>query len=58
MFPFEKGGLLAERPTCVGLRDNFGRDHWVPRRTLKLAQAEYDKVYGAAPTDASENSPS
>jgi hypothetical protein len=48
MFPFEKGGLLAERPTRVGLRDNFGRDHWVPRKTLKLAQAEFDKAYGAA----------
>jgi hypothetical protein len=47
IFPFENGGLLAERPTDVGLRDNFGRDHWVPRKTLQQAQAEYDQAFGA-----------
>ena len=46
IFPFENGGLLAERPARVGLRDNFGRDHWVPRKRLNEAQAEYDKIFG------------
>src|SRR6266404_3926398 len=45
MFPFENGGLLFERPTRVGLRDYFGRDHWVPRKALKSAQAEFDRVF-------------
>jgi hypothetical protein len=45
MFPFENRGLLSERPTRVGLRDYFGRDHWVPRKALKAAQAEFDRVF-------------
>lgn len=45
--PFEKDSLLSQRPTRVGLRDNFGRDHWAPRKLLRRAQARYDRTFGA-----------
>ncbi len=47
IFPYEKESILARHPTRVGLRDYFGRDHWVPRKVLKAAQAEYDRKFGA-----------
>jgi hypothetical protein len=51
VFPFVRDSLLSQQPTRVGLRDYFGRDHWVPRKTLRAAQADYDKVFSAAGTE-------
>ncbi len=44
--PFEKDCVFLHRPTRVGLRDNFGRDHWAPRKLLRRAQACYDRTFG------------
>jgi hypothetical protein len=48
IFPFEKdSSILAQSPTRVGLRDYFGRDHWAPKKSLRRAQADYDRFFGA-----------
>ena len=47
IFPFDADCMLSKQPSRVGLRDNFGRDHWVPRKSLKLAQDDYDRTFSA-----------
>ena len=45
VFPFERDCLFIERPTHVGLRDYFGRDHFASFKAVRKAQQEFDSAF-------------
>jgi len=43
LFKCENKLFLATEPTHIGLKDSFGKIHWVNKKSLKIATKEYLK---------------
>jgi hypothetical protein len=49
-FPIEENCILDQHPLRIGLRDTYGRAHWVPVKDLKKAQRDYSEYKASLET--------
>lgn len=45
LFPFERDSILGQDITHIGVRDSFGRTHWAPKNSIRIARREWAQEY-------------